>query len=139
MLHYNYSSSLSHFLSYHQLENQSINDNEHITTNSSIGEETDGCKNGSSIANKSFTIAAILGLKGDNDTKNTGSDLSVVNLSVHQGGTDRPVVSNCSRLQLPIRQGGSSVPVASHYGVTGAVNCSAGRHAGFYQLFKLLD
>ncbi|KAI4458143.1 homeobox protein emx-related [Holotrichia oblita] len=129
MLHYNYSSSLSHFLSYHQLENQNVNENEHMTTNSSIIEETDGCKSVSTVANKSFTIAAILGLKGDNDTKTAGSDLSVVNLSVHQGGADRQVVSNCSRLQLPMRQGGSSVPVAGHYGVGNAVNCPTNRHA----------
>ncbi|GJQ77063.1 hypothetical protein Trydic_g23634 [Trypoxylus dichotomus] len=129
MLHYNYSSSLSHFLSYHQLENQNVGETEHVTTNSSIGEDSDGCKGASTVTNKSFTIAAILGLKGDNDTKNSGSDLSVVNLSVHQGGTDRQVVSNCSRLQLPMRQAGSSVPVAGHYGVTSAVNCSTGRHA----------
>ncbi|XP_056637897.1 T-cell leukemia homeobox protein 1 [Diorhabda carinulata] len=106
--HYNYSTSLSHFLSYHQLEDRS-NENEHQTSNlcDDIVQENDiRCRSNSSASNKSFTIAAILGLKNDN--KNLGSavgsatDLSVVNLSTGGDRSGGALISGCSRLQLPV-------------------------------------
>ncbi|KAJ8980091.1 hypothetical protein NQ317_008552 [Molorchus minor] len=120
--HYNYPTSLSHFLSYHQLDDQNTNENDHLTQNlcEDMSQEEDSrCRSNSSAShNKSFTIAAILGLTNDSKDKgNSASDLNGMNLSVHQGGTDRgSFVSNCGRLQLPVhRHGSSTVSVAGHY------------------------
>ncbi|KAJ8938363.1 hypothetical protein NQ318_004988 [Aromia moschata] len=115
--HYNYPTSLSHFLSYHQLDDQNASENDHTTSSlcEDLSQEDDSrCRSNSSATNnKSFTIAAILGLKNDaKELGNAGSDLSVVNLSVHPGGTDRSLVSGCSRLQLPVHRHGS---VTGHY------------------------
>lgn len=126
--HYNYSNPLSQFLSFHQLEEQANAENEQTTSNSLCEEQIDPRYRSSSSASsssKSFTIAAILGLKSDNnnDIQNTPTDLSaVVNLSVHQGGAgvaERALVSGCSRLQLPVqRHSSSAVSVtAGHYSV----------------------
>lgn len=114
--HYNYSTSLSQFLSYHQLEDQTVNDNDHNrSATTSLCESFNAqleshCKNSSSASNKSFTIAAILGLKSDNnkESMNAPTDLRVVNLSVHQTEVDRSLVSSCNRLQLPVRHVTSS-------------------------------
>lgn len=72
--HYNYPTSLSHFLSYHQLDEPNANESsEHTSPNlcDDLTQEEDlRCRSNSSANNnKSFTIAAILGLKGD------GSDI----------------------------------------------------------------
>ncbi|CAH0558748.1 unnamed protein product [Brassicogethes aeneus] len=90
--HYNYSTSLSHFLSYHQLEDQN-NDNEsgvHATSNvplcDELSQEDDSrCRR----------------LKNDGKDIQSENEMSVMNLSVHPGSTDRQLMSNCSRLQLP--------------------------------------
>lgn len=113
--HYNYSTSLSHFLNYHQLEDQSASENDQ--TSSSIYDDIGSrCKNTSSeVSSKSFTIAAILGLKNDrNNVQNSATDLSVVNLSVHPTAAGKPL--DCNRLQLPVHHSSSS-----HY----SVGCSA--------------
>ncbi|XP_018571857.1 T-cell leukemia homeobox protein 1 [Anoplophora glabripennis] len=121
--HYNYPTSLSHFLSYHHLDDQNTNENDHTSgglCEDLTQEEDSRCRSNSSATNnKSFTIAAILGLKNDGkDLANSASDLSVVNLSVHPGGTDRALVSGCSRLQLPVhRHSSSAVAVTGHYSV----------------------
>lgn len=114
--HYNYSTSLSHFLSYHQLDDQQIGDNEQQgnTLCEDLSQQDDiRCRSNSSANNnKSFTIAAILGLKNDKIQNDSGGggDLNVVNLSVHSNGANRSLVSN---LQLPGRQ---PIP-AGHYSV----------------------
>lgn len=92
--HYNYASPLSHFLSYHQLQEQNDCSNGQTTPNSVCEELAPQLadaryKSVNSTPNgKSFTIAAILGLKpdGSNDVQNAPTDLTtaVVNLSVHQ-------------------------------------------------------
>ncbi|KAJ3667195.1 hypothetical protein Zmor_002596 [Zophobas morio] len=118
--HYNYSTSLSHFLSYHHLDEPQLpeNDPSSNTLCEELSQQEDPrCRSNSSASNnKSFTIAAILGLK-DNPQDDSATDLSVVNLSVHHPGTtDRGLVSGCNRLQLPVRHGSSSVSV-NHYAV----------------------
>lgn len=74
--HYNYPTSLSHFLSYHHLDDQNTNENEHSTgglCEDLTQEEDSRCRSNSSATNnKSFTIAAILGLK--NDGKDLGEN-----------------------------------------------------------------
>ncbi|XP_068910118.1 ventral anterior homeobox 1 [Tenebrio molitor] len=121
--HYNYSTSLSHFLSYHHLDDQQLAENEHQSSNTlceDLSQQEDPrCRSNSSATNnKSFTIAAILGLKNDKSQEDSASDLSVVNLSVHHpGGTDRALVSNCGRLQLPVRHSSSAASVTGHYAV----------------------
>lgn len=116
--HYNYSTSLSHFLSYHQLEDQQIGDNDQQANSlcEDLSQQDDiRCRSNSSANNnKSFTIEAILGLKNDKIQNDSGGDLNVVNLSVHSNATDRslPLVSNCNRLQLPVRHNPSG-----HYSV----------------------
>lgn len=89
--HYNYASPLSHFLSYHQLQGQDECSNGQTTPNSvceDLGPQmADRFKSVNGATNgKSFTIAAILGLKPDGVEQNTATDLTtaVVNLSVHQ-------------------------------------------------------
>lgn len=112
--HYNYSTSLSHFLSYHHLEEQQLSENEHQSAGlcEDLSQEDPRCRSNSSASNnKSFTIAAILGLKNDNNQDDSATDLSVVNLSVHH-----PQVSSCSRLQLPVRHNSSAVSVTGHFG-----------------------
>nr|XP_023012723.1 T-cell leukemia homeobox protein 1-like [Leptinotarsa decemlineata] len=114
--HYNYSTSLSHFLSYHQLEEQTReNDQTTPTLCDDLTQEEDGrCRSNSSATNKSFTIAAILGLNGDSkNIGNPSTDLSVVNLSVHPVGPERSLVSGCSRLQLPVH--GAPAVATGHY------------------------
>lgn len=133
--HYNYSSTLSHFLNYHQLDEQSTSENEQTSGNSLYEELGTRCKNSSSEVNgKSFTIAAILGLKNNGDSgnaENSAADLSVVNLSVHPANT----VSNCSRLQLPVRHGSSGVGVTAHYSVGhGCPGRQTGEHQKWYRL-----
>ncbi|EEZ98076.2 homeobox protein unplugged [Tribolium castaneum] len=109
--HYNYSTSLSHFLSYHHLDEQS--ENEHQSGALCEEQEDPRCRSNSSATNnKSFTIAAILGLKNDSNQDDSAADLSVVNLSVHH-----PQGSNCNRLQLPVRHSSSAVSVTGHYSV----------------------
>lgn len=113
--HYNYSNSLSHFLSYHQLDDQT-DPSSHTLCEDLSQQEDPRCRSNSSASNnKSFTIAAILGLKNENQD-DAATDLSVVNLSVHHHptGTDRSLVSNCNRLQLPIRHTSSTVTHYSH-------------------------
>ncbi|XP_050515155.1 homeobox protein Hox-C4a-like [Diabrotica virgifera virgifera] len=123
--HYNYSTSLSHFLSYHQLEDRS-NDNDHQTQNlcDDLSQDEDArCRSNSSASNKSFTIAAILGLKNDNkhlgNPVSSATDLSVVNLST---GGDRSsgLISSCTRLQLPVHVTGvpGSAPPGGHFAPT---------------------
>lgn len=117
--HYNYSTSLSHFLSYHQLEEQlGDNDQQANTLCEDLSQQEDiRCRSNSSANNnKSFTIAAILGLKNDKSQDDSGGDLNVVNLSVHPGAPDRALVSNCNRLQLPVRHN-PPPPVSGHYPV----------------------
>ncbi|XP_017776175.1 PREDICTED: homeobox protein BarH-like 1b isoform X2 [Nicrophorus vespilloides] len=140
--HYNYSTSLSHFLSYHQFEDQTSNENDQSTA-SALCEDDARCKGGSVASNKSFTIAAILGLKGAEEKVPVGDDLNVVNLSVHPGGTDgsaRALVSNCSRLQLPGRHSSSAVAVTGHHYSVGP-GCAQPRHAvrGLKQLSNLAN
>lgn len=111
--HYGYSTTLSHFLNYHQVDEQSETEQ---TSSNSLYEDLGGrCKSSTEVNGKSFTIAAILGLKsnadGHQDVQSSATDLSVVNLSIQ----DRGLVSNCNRLQLPGRHG--SAPVAGHYSV----------------------
>ncbi|CAH1175602.1 unnamed protein product [Phaedon cochleariae] len=104
MLHpYSYSSTLSHFLNYHQqLEDQNEPESENGSQNycDDLTQEDDArCRSNSSAASKSFTIAAILGL--NSDVKSIGSpqlDSTAVNLSVPPHG----------RLQL-------HCPPATHY------------------------
>ena len=128
MLHYNYSTSLTHFLSYHHLEDQTANEKEQTSANS-MCEEKEGRCSASVAGNKSFTIAAILGLKGESDSTNSTADLSVVNLSVHSGNADRSLVSACSgRLEFPLRQGSSGVSVTGHY--PAGAGYTTNRHAG---------
>lgn len=120
--HYNYSTSLSQFLNYHQLEDQTSGENDAATPNSlceELKQHMDThCKETTAAANKSFTIAAILGLKNDQtELKSSPADLSIVNLSVQHSGTDRALVSNCSRLQLPVRHGTAISVTGGHYGV----------------------
>lgn len=127
--HYNYSTTLSHFLNYRQIEERPASENDHAPSSSiceNIGDQysTSTCKNqsASEINSKSFTIAAILGLGNNSDAgelQNAATDLSVVNLSVHHPSatTDRSLVSNCNRLQLPVRHSSSSVGVTAHYSV----------------------
>ncbi|KAF5301000.1 hypothetical protein FQR65_LT08983 [Abscondita terminalis] len=129
--HYNYSNPLSQFLSFHQLDEQGTSENDQ-TSNSLCDEQIDSRYRSStsvSSSNKSFTIAAILGLKNNdnvNDIQNSPTDLSaVVNLSVHQSAAERALVSGCSRLQLPVRHSSSAVSVTGHYSV--ASSCSS-RH-----------
>ncbi|KAF5293185.1 hypothetical protein FQA39_LY13653 [Lamprigera yunnana] len=128
--HYNYSNPLSQFLSFHQLEEQGTPENDQ-TSNSLCDDQIDSRYRSSTTvpsSNKSFTIAAILGLKndGNGDMQNSPTDLSaVVNLSVHQSAAERALVSGCSRLQLPVRHSSSSVSVTGHYSV--ASSCSS-RH-----------
>lgn len=118
--HYNYSTTLSHFLNYRQVEERSASEGDHAPSSSICENISDQfkCKNQSSeINSKSFTIAAILGLSNNNETgemQNSATDLSVVNLS---GTTDRSLVSNCNRLQLPVRHSSSTVGVTAHYSV----------------------
>lgn len=90
--HYNYASPLSHFLSYHQLQGQDECSNGQ-TTPTSVCEELGAAgvdaryKSAAAVQNgKSFTIAAILGLKPDGVEQSSATDLTtaVVNLSVHQ-------------------------------------------------------
>nr|CAI5850104.1 unnamed protein product [Callosobruchus analis] len=73
--HYNYPTSLGHFINYHQLEDTTTNENEHATPSScdELTQDDDPrCRsNSSAINNKSFTIAAILGLKGDGQDPRT--------------------------------------------------------------------
>lgn len=138
--HYNYSTTLSHFLNYRQME-----ENEHAPSSSiceEIGDQfSSKCKNQSSeINSKSFTIAAILGLKNNNnnnndpgDLQNSATDLSVVNLSVHPSGTT--TVSNCNRLQLPVRHSSSAVGVTTHYSV--GHGCPP-RQTGEYQVLSII-
>lgn len=135
--HYNYNNPLSQFLSFHQLEEQTSTENEQAVSKSLCEEQIDNRYSSSSNAsstNKSFTIAAILGLKGDNnDMQNTPTDLSaVVNLSVHPGAAERALVSNCSRLQLPIRHNSSTVNLTGQYSV--ASSCP--RQTGLVFIFK---
>lgn len=153
--HYNYTSTLSQFLSYHhqQLEEQTVAEtNEHSQSSSTLCEElkqqidsSSRCK--SAVAthnnNKSFTIAAILGLKSDSGEvdHSQASDLnSVVNLSVHhqtETTTDRSLVSGVSRLQLPVRHhSSSSVAVTGHYTV--GHGCTTNRHTGKMNCITLL-
>lgn len=112
--HYNYTTSLSHFLNYHQLEDQSASETDQSSP--SIYEDS-RCKNSSTeVASKSFTIAAILGLKNDrNNGQNGAADLSVVNLSVHPNGAGKSL--DCNRLQLPVHHHGSSSVSVGHYAV----------------------
>ncbi|KAF7283816.1 hypothetical protein GWI33_022856 [Rhynchophorus ferrugineus] len=123
MLHYNYSNSLTRFLSgYHQLDDPNGNDNETaISTlcDDSTPEEEPRCTSNSSATSKSFTIAAILGLNNNENSNmcNTPSDLNVVNLSVHQNTPERAFVSNCNRLQLSVNRHNSFVS-SSHYPVS---------------------
>lgn len=138
--HYNYSTTLSQFLSYHQLEEQNVPENEHSTSSSlcdDFKQHLDShCKSAVvGTGNKSFTIAAILGLKND-EVKNAPADLSVVNLSVHPTETDRSLVSGVSRLQLPVRHGSSAVAVTGHYSV--GHGCPTNRHAGRYQISSFI-
>ncbi|KAJ8942675.1 hypothetical protein NQ314_009997 [Rhamnusium bicolor] len=78
--HYNYPTSLSHFLSYHQLDDQNTNENGHTTPSlcEDLSQEEDPrCRSNSSATNnKSFTIAAILGL--NNDGKDIGKERDVL-------------------------------------------------------------
>lgn len=138
--HYNYSTTLSHFLNYRQVEERSTAESDHAPSSSiceNISDQFNKCKNQSSeINSKSFTIAAILGLSNNNNNNETGemqnaaTDLSVVNLS---GTTDRSLVSNCSRLQLPVRHSSSTVGVTAHYAV--GHGCPP-RQTGEYQVYK---
>lgn len=140
--HYNYSTTLSHFLNYRQMDDRSTSENEHAPSSSiceDIGDQfSSKCKGQSSeINSKSFTIAAILGLNNNNndtgEMQNSATDLSVVNLSVHPSGTmDRSLVSNCNRLQLPVRHSSSAVGVTTHYTV-GHGGCPP-RQTGKYQV-----
>lgn len=123
--HYNYSTTLSHFLNYRQVEERATSESDNGASSSICDNISDQfkCKNQSSeINSKSFTIAAILGLSNNNETseimQNSATDLSVVNLTVHPTGTtDRSLVSNCNRLQLPVRHSSSTVGVTTHYSV----------------------
>lgn len=124
--HYNYSTTLSHFLNYRQMEDRVASESEHAPSSSICEDISDQfsskCKSQSSEINgKSFTIAAILGLNNNNDPgelQNSATDLGVVNLSVHPSGTtDRSLVSNCNRLQLPVRHSSSAAGVTTHYSV----------------------
>lgn len=149
--HYNYTSTLSQILSYHQqLEEQSINENnDHSTSSSTLCEElkqqvdssrstigtNNNIINNNNNNTKSFTIEAILGLKSDSGEVNHSQspDLSsVVNLSVHHQTdptTDRSLVSSVNRLQLPVRHhSSSSVAVTGHYTV--GHGCAPNRHTG---------
>nr|CAH7766656.1 unnamed protein product [Callosobruchus chinensis] len=121
--HYNYPTSLGHFINYHQLEDTGANGNEHATPSScdELTQDDDPrCRsNSSAINNKSFTIAAILGLKGD------GQD------PIHTDA-DRDFMANCHRLQLPVHRPNLSVngaastvhfsPVTSHGVIGGRTN-----------------
>lgn len=103
--HYNYSTSLSHFFNYNnqQLEDSHNFSNDHDQSITPIPnticeeftqQEIDRSNNTNNP--KSFTIAAILGLKNEEDTSS-----NIVNLSVHQVEHERTMLSGCSRLQLP--------------------------------------
>lgn len=145
MLHYNYSTTLSHFLSYHQQLEEGSHVDPHTTSSSTTApcdelsqeavEDPIRCRSNSSATNnnKSFTIAAILGLKNDSNQlmDNNNSTSSVVNLSVHPsgGGNDRSLVSSCNRLQLPVHRH-SSGNAATHFNVTHA-GCPS-RQTGMY-------
>nr|CAI5825513.1 unnamed protein product [Callosobruchus analis] len=131
--HYNYPTSLGHFINYHQLEDTTTNENEHATPSScdELTQDDDPrCRsNSSAINNKSFTIAAILGLKGDGqDPNGSTQDLNVMNLSVHTDA-DRDFMANCHRLQLPLQRpnvDGSASTV--HYSpITGSHGAIGGR------------
>lgn len=141
--HYNYTSTLSQILSYHQqLEEQNINENnDHTTSSSTVCDEfkqqvdstrsTVGSNNNNNT--KSFTIEAILGLKSDSgELHHSQAPDSVVNLSVHHQTdptTDRSLVSSVNRLQLPVRHhSSSSVAVTGHYTV--GHGCAPNRHTG---------
>ncbi|XP_065157083.1 homeobox protein not2-like [Atheta coriaria] len=129
--HYNYSTSLSHFLSYHQFDDPN-NDNDQTST---CGDDE---RKNANQQNKSFTIAAILGLKGDHHhhhqsrQRQQDEDLNVVNLSVHPGGGGPTASGNSAngvdsrRIQLPnVRNSLPSVAVTSHFASAGHSN----RHA----------
>ncbi|CAG9859273.1 unnamed protein product [Phyllotreta striolata] len=126
--HYNYSTSLSHFLSYHQLDDRP-SDSEHQTQNlcDDLQEEDDRCRSNSSASSKSFTIAAILGLNNDNKlgkSVHSPTDLSVVNLSTGVGRN--PLIADCTRLQLPVHVTAAGAVPGSHYG---SANPNAAGHS----------
>lgn len=74
--HYNYPTSLSHFLTYHHLDDHNSEENGQTTPTmcDDLTQEDDiRCRSNSSAHNnKSFTIAAILGL--NSETKDLGKD-----------------------------------------------------------------
>ncbi|XP_019874398.2 homeobox protein BarH-like 1b [Aethina tumida] len=124
--HYNYSTSLSHFLSYHQLEEQNASENDHTISSAlcdELSQEDDlRCRSNSSASNnKSFTIAAILGLKNDGkDMSPALGELSVMNLSVHPAvSADRSLA--CGRLQLPVHRHGTAATAAAAAAAAAAV------------------
>lgn len=120
--HYNYSTTLSHFLNYRQMEDATSSENEHA----SPGEDQFKCKStpSSEINGKSFTIAAILGLNSSNgDPQNLATDLSVQH---HH----HPSMSSCGgRLQLPVRHSSSAVGVTTTHYAVGHGGCTS-RQAG---------
>ncbi|XP_022909546.1 homeobox protein HMX1 [Onthophagus taurus] len=155
MLHYNYTQSLSHFLSYHQLDADQNQESDQTAGNE------EELKNSTVTTNKSFTIAAILGLNnsggggpgavgsggggsvgGDGDFGKDG-DMNVVNLSVHHhhhpGNIgERSSSMGCPRLQLPtIRQGNSGGLGLQHY-VTGGCSTAGNRHGNSVRGLKHL-
>lgn len=82
--HYNYTSPLSHFLGQYP---GGLGDGDGSQTPEEPSGENGkypvaGTSGSSAAQGKSFTIAAILGLK--DQEQNTAQDLTVVNLSVHQ-------------------------------------------------------
>lgn len=83
--HYNYPTTLSHFLNYHHLDDQNSQENGPKTPNmcEDFSQEDEmRCRSNSSINNnKSFTIAAILGLNSEN--KNVGKNTIHINFLVY--------------------------------------------------------
>ncbi|KAH1028351.1 hypothetical protein HUJ05_001712 [Dendroctonus ponderosae] len=115
----NYTNTLSRFLTgYHQLGEH--NDDNDIPLSGlcedSTPDEEPRCRSNSSATGKSFTIAAILGLNNSESANicNSSTDLSVMNLTVHPGTSDRSLLSNCGRLQLPINRHGSLIPTGPY-------------------------
>lgn len=89
--HYNYSSPLSHFLG--QFPNAGLSAEDSVPAEESSASDVStrypgaATPGSAAAASKSFTIAAILGLKPDGhpaEVQAAPTDLTVVNLSVHQ-------------------------------------------------------